>query len=142
MATRSTSLPASPASPAAARGFLRRAIADCGLRVDVDDAVVALSEIASNVVRHAGTPMRIDVDAGAVLHVAVTDQRPDLAIPADRPNELRATWGRGLHLLDSLASRWGETRARGAKTVWFEMDPISPATGPSALADHRAGLPR
>jgi anti-sigma regulatory factor (Ser/Thr protein kinase) len=126
MARRSTSLPASPESPAAARGFVRGAIADTGLDIDVDDALLAVSEVVSNVVRHAGTPMRLDVAARAGLRVAVTDRRPDLGLPSEYQDEPMATRGRGLHLLDAVASRWGETRSAGTKTVWFEIDATAP----------------
>ena len=122
--TRSTSLPATLKSPAAARQFVRDAITESGIAVDVDDATIAVSEIVSNVVCHAGTSMRLDVDAGRALRVAVTDCRPDLQLPVHTGSELFATGGRGLYVVGVLASRWGQSRDdERTKTVWFEIDP-------------------
>ena len=122
--TRSTLLPATLKSPAAARQFVRDAITESGIAVDVDDATIAVSEIVSNVVCHAGTSMRLDVDAGRALRVAVTDCRPDLQLPVHTGSELFATGGRGLYVVGVLASRWGQSRDdERTKTVWFEIDP-------------------
>jgi anti-sigma regulatory factor (Ser/Thr protein kinase) len=123
--TRSTLLPATLKSPAAARQFVRDAITESGIAVDVDDATIAVSEIVSNVVCHAGTSMRLDVDAGPALRVAVTDSRPDLQLPVHTESGLLATGGRGLFVVGVLVSRWGQSRdARmKTKTVWFEIDP-------------------
>ena len=122
--TRSTLLPATLKSPAAARQFVRDAITESGIAVDVDDATIAVSEIVSNVVCHAGTSMRLDVDAGRALRVAVTDCRPDLQLPVHTGSEPFATGGRGLYVLGELASRWGQSRDdEKTKTIWFEIDP-------------------
>ena len=123
--TRSTLLPATLKSPAAARQFVRDAITESGIAVDVDDATIAVSEIVSNVVCHAGTSMRLDVDAGPALRVAVTDSRPDLQLPVRTESGLLATGGRGLFVVGVLVSRWGQSRDERTKTktVWFEIDP-------------------
>ena len=101
-----------------ARELVRDAIVSAGIRVDVDDATVAVSEIVSNVVRHAGTAMLVNVVAGPYLRVEVTDSRPELPVP--QPGRSNggggAVHGRGLRLgphqhdTDARQPRWMFTR--------------------------------
>ncbi|WP_433855233.1 ATP-binding protein [Streptomyces kronopolitis] len=57
---------------------------------------------------------------GGCLRVEVED-------PSTRPPRLRSAsadeeGGRGLHLVDALATRWGTDSSAPGKTVWFELD--------------------
>ena len=54
------------------------------------------------------------------IRVAVYDTDPRL--PAHRVPDQERPGGRGLHLLDQLASRWGAEPTDGGKVVWFELD--------------------
>lgn len=91
-----------------------------------DDArrVVGLlaSELVTNAVKHgpSGGVVRVDVRrSGDRLRVAVRDEsdgRPVRLEPG--PTALS---GRGVMLVDRLASEWGVEPADGAKTVWFEV---------------------
>lgn len=125
-----------PAAAAAARRFVRDTLRLWELtgrsaRQDarVDDAVLLTSELVTNAVLHAGTPVQVtcrllgDQPDGAV-EIAVLDRRPvqlhpDLPRPAAEAAE--RTNGRGLQLPSELASAWGVTYARTAKAVWFRM---------------------
>ena len=40
--------------------------------------------------------------------------------PVPPPSQVR---GRGLNIVDTVASRWGSQHSRRGKTVWFELDP-------------------
>jgi two-component sensor histidine kinase len=100
---------------------VRDTVADTRLSIDVDAAALAASELVSNAVRHAGTSIKLRVVAGRRLRVEVTDSRPELPVAPRRGP--RVLPGRGLTLVDALASRWGHTRGRRTKTVWFELDP-------------------
>lgn len=54
--------------------------------------------------------------------VAVTDESP--ALPVVRHVDPRAVGGRGVMLIDRMASAWGvERHESGAKTVWFTVAP-------------------
>ncbi|HZP27554.1 MAG TPA: ATP-binding protein [Acidimicrobiia bacterium] len=138
MNRRSRALPATRASPAAARQLVRAAIADAGIAVDPDAAALATSEIVANVVQHAHTAMRLEVAVGDTVRVTVTDTRPDLPVPTSLdPDAALATRGRGLQLVDRLSSRWGLFGDRDSKTVWFEIEPA--AAGPRGAPAHAGG---
>lgn len=84
-------------------------------------AELLVSELASNVVRHAATPFTVTVEVAETLtRVSVADGLDvDLRITAARGD---ATSGRGLQILDALADRWGVARRPSGKRVWFELD--------------------
>jgi anti-sigma regulatory factor (Ser/Thr protein kinase) len=99
----------------------------------VDDAVLLVSEIVSNSVRHArlDTSDAIQVrirGSNSMLHVDVVDPGPGFdpnTVPSARPNG-----GWGLRLLDRLATRWGVERNEVTR-VWFELtSSVSPARAP------------
>jgi anti-sigma regulatory factor (Ser/Thr protein kinase) len=135
-----------PAAAAAARRFVRDTLRSWELAGDrgspgeraewtqrdalVDDAVLLTSELVTNAVLHAGTPVQVtcrllgDLSDGAV-EIAVLDRRPAQLRP-DRPHTAaeaaERTNGRGLQLPFELATAWGVTYARAAKAVWFRLD--------------------
>lgn len=88
-------------------------------------AVLLVSELVTNAHQHAGGPAVVDVVVDdRSLRVAVADDDPTLPTQRDAaPYDER---GRGLMLVDALASRWGATRADGGKSVWFELDRARP----------------
>jgi anti-sigma regulatory factor (Ser/Thr protein kinase) len=62
----------------------------------------------------------------AAVWVEVFDT--DLRLPRIRSADETDEGGRGLYLVDQIASRWGSRPTRNGKVVWFEM-PITPAAG-------------
>jgi anti-sigma regulatory factor (Ser/Thr protein kinase) len=110
-----------PSAPGAARRMSRRALA--GWRLEALAPVVELlvSEVVTNAVRHAGSPGQIELRIdGDVLRVEVTDAvagHPEPRHPAPEDPS-----GRGLSIVDTVASRWGIEPAPEGKTVWFELD--------------------
>jgi anti-sigma regulatory factor (Ser/Thr protein kinase) len=93
-----------------------------------DTAALLTTELVSNAIRHTGEELVVSVQvAGGRVRVGVADsshRRPQL-VQVGR----RDTSGRGLHLVDAMADRWGvDPDERGlGKTVWFEL--ASPADG-------------
>ena len=92
-----------------------------------DVAVLLVSEIFSNSVRHsgsgaAGETVTVAVRAGGgVVRVEVTD-RAGPGTPELRPASRDAEGGRGLQLVAGLAARLGWRRRRGGWLVtWFEL---------------------
>ncbi|MFI6008878.1 SpoIIE family protein phosphatase [Streptomyces sp. NPDC051243] len=151
-----TSLPGTPLSPGSARSLVRAALTEWAasglpgteLLSDrlVDDAVVAVSELVTNAVVHAGTDVeltcRLEEDTGALL-VEVLDHHPSRAPrdgEVDAPYET-PEYGRGLRLVARLAESWGVTYRTGAKTVWARLpaeDPVAARDDIEAYAQERA----
>jgi anti-sigma regulatory factor (Ser/Thr protein kinase) len=95
----------------------------------VDDAVLLLSEIVSNSVRHASLDETDAIEvrirgSGSKLRVDVVDPGPGFDPARIQPSKHEGGWG--LRLLDRLATRWGVERNEVTK-VWFELTtPVSP----------------
>lgn len=117
-----------------ARTFVRDALATTDASADVVDAAVLLvSELATNVALHARTDLRITVRLeGSELWAEVKDWNSRVPEPCLAPEG--ATTGRGLRLVDAVATRWGVERDDDGKIVWFaiDLDGASPASGLSS----------
>jgi anti-sigma regulatory factor (Ser/Thr protein kinase) len=91
-----------------------------------DTAVLLLSELVTNSMRHSdsgrpGQTVTVTVlQAGEVIRVEVTDCG-GATVPVLRPGNAAAEGGRGLHLVDSLATRWGVGQDDRNATTWFEL---------------------
>ncbi len=121
-----------PAAVAAARRFVRETL-QSWLAVEqapeghglVDDAVLLTSELVTNAVVHAGTPVQVTCKlADGGLEVLVRDSLPASMVPGlvkDQDVPADSTSGRGLLLPSALASAWGVTYGQAAKAVWFRM---------------------
>jgi anti-sigma regulatory factor (Ser/Thr protein kinase) len=87
---------------------------------DVDTVLLLVSEVVTNAVRHAATPFELTITVdGPAVTVAVVDH--DRAHPPMVRNpKPEDTSGRGLRIIDELASSWGSEPVAGdAKRVWF-----------------------
>lgn len=101
-----------------ARYFLRELLPDLGWDDQIDDACLLVTELVANMALHAGTAGRLRVDAEpGTLRFAVRDRSP--AVPAIRHFSDSATTGRGLRLVDHVATSWGVEPLEGGKEVWF-----------------------
>ncbi|MDI3402370.1 ATP-binding protein [Streptomyces cavernicola] len=95
---------------------------------DAHDAVVLIvAELAANAVQHGRVPgrdfhLRL-LAAGATARAEVTDTRTERVPVPSLPVGADAEGGRGLLLVECLASRWGWTPRSAApgKTVWAEF---------------------
>jgi anti-sigma regulatory factor (Ser/Thr protein kinase) len=91
-----------------------------------DDAALLVSELFGNSVRHSGSgaaggTVTVAVRAwGSVVRVEVTD-RSGPGVPEPRPAGSDAEGGRGLQLVEGLATRWGWRRRGGRTVTWFEL---------------------
>src|SRR4051812_35907929 len=134
-------LPADERSPAAARALVRQVLAAGGRDDALDSALLLVSELSTNGVVHAGTAVDIDVLADEHgVTVTVSDQQSGPVIglgsrplpgqtpahsPIDDFCETDVTvlelseHGRGLLLVDELATAWGTSHHAGGKSVWF-----------------------
>ncbi|MBT2482746.1 ATP-binding protein [Streptomyces sp. ISL-94] len=108
-----------------ARTELRKALQNWGLSELEGDALLVVSELVTNAVRHAVAPMDREIETRYVrlpggLRIEVHDVcagRPEARVP-----DIGADGGRGLFLVSALADRWavGERLGPG-KRVWAEL---------------------
>jgi anti-sigma regulatory factor (Ser/Thr protein kinase) len=103
------------------RSLLDRLIASWRLsdRLVEHDIKLAASELATNAVIHSGKPETATVRLyGQGIRIEVDDRSAALPMLRDAPDALG---GRGLRVVDAVASSWGvETRPVG-KRVWCEI---------------------
>lgn len=84
-------------------------------------AQLLASELVTNALQHGDgdIEMHLSLD-GHVLRVTISDESPQP--PRRRPAAHGSTGGRGLMLLEAMASSWGVTRHPGdGKAVWFAL---------------------
>lgn len=142
--------PDEPAAASHARRFVARTLTEWGLPSLVSDAALAVSELVTNAILHARTPIVVTVAvAEGSAEIAVTDRnlqtprlrphRHDLlgdldAMPAgaeDNPDPRHpglqygpsgsVAAGRGLIILDAITESWGVTQHVSSKDVWARL---------------------
>jgi PAS domain S-box-containing protein len=130
-------LPPRPASVSEARRMIGECLREAGREDLVETAELLVSEIVTNALVHAGTPIDVAfsfLDGG--LRVEVGDGSPHA--PTRRGYGPNAGTGRGLMLLEAMVDEWGVVAEGPGKTVWFQLastsglDDRSP--GPSGTA--------
>ena len=85
-----------------------------------DEAVLLTSELIANAIRHAPPPLCLQVSVSEdALRVHVQDSDP--ARPALTRPDFNSRGGRGVWLIDTLATRWGFHACPPGKEVWFEI---------------------
>jgi anti-sigma regulatory factor (Ser/Thr protein kinase) len=108
--------PGTPEMVEAARGFVREGLAAAPAvpRDVADDALLCLSELAGNAVRHShsGTPggefsVRYEITRGYV-RVEVVDAGGPWGQPFGRQTDTEDEHGRGLHIVQMLGSLYAE----------------------------------
>lgn len=115
-------VPAVPMAVADVRRYVVDACIASGWAGSAETVAVLVSEIATNAVLHAdGHKLRVRVlEVGLRLRIEVRDGSPKLPIPRRAPSH--AENGRGLALVDALATRWGVEAQLDGKTTWFEIE--------------------
>lgn len=128
------SLPKAMSSPACARRAVRELLPERGLDEEQVNAVQAVvSELVANAVLHAESDVdlfvRVDDDAVRVEIVDYGGGVPTMLAPP-----VEADRGRGLMVVDALASRWGVVFEDAWKAVWAEFAVELPAAAMPADA--------
>lgn len=110
-------------APGMVRTALRDRLAEWDLvGDDVQGALLVATELVTNAVEHAGTRLDVLVTYdGAVLQIAVEDGRA--APPRLRQVDHGAPRGRGLRIVDAIATSWGTVPHTTGKTVWAQVVP-------------------
>lgn len=121
-----------PAAVRAARHFVSQKLLTSGDDDLIDEACLVASELASNAVRHVGSPFMVSVQSSAeTVRVAVRD------VSRERPRRITPSQvgGRGLMIVERLSSRWGTDMRPDGKVVWSERDKDRASAGePRAAA--------
>ncbi|MER7752318.1 SpoIIE family protein phosphatase [Kitasatospora sp. NPDC097643] len=107
------------------RRFTRETLAAWGLGALADWAELLTSELITNALVHAGSPTQLRLFCNRALTVEVADQEGEA--PRIRRARAEDEGGRGMHLVNELAHRWGSRRTRDGKVVWFELE-LPPGT--------------
>jgi len=113
-----------PRSAGLARRFLRDRLRVAGVDDDtVDTAELCLSELVTNSILHGGGRTEVQIALDDELTVSVRDEGGPLGGPAapDLDEDPLRVHGRGLQLVEVLASSWGSRRDDGGTTVWFTL---------------------
>ena len=106
-----------------ARHATHEALASWQLAYLEETAVLLVSELVTNAVRHARTGgsmlvLRLE-SAGSWLRIEVHDADPRVPEPRT-PDKLDGS-GFGFVLIEALASKWGVRKATIGKAVWAEL---------------------
>ncbi|WP_313905776.1 ATP-binding protein [Streptomyces malaysiensis] len=104
------------------------------------DLALLAGELIANAIVHTGAPCTVCVTAsGSRVQVEVTDvDRGDLS---PRRADLDDETGRGLFLINALASDWGTRLDRAGKITWFTLGPERALADGLALAPIRTTPP-
>ncbi|MGW3248517.1 ATP-binding SpoIIE family protein phosphatase [Streptomyces sp. NPDC001070] len=126
-----------------ARGFVDDRLRSWGLAEISDDLQLIVSEIVTNALIHAGSDVDVRLRGFADrvrLEVRDSDSNPPVPSPVSLTEEgsARAEHGRGLFIVEALASAWDSSPNGRGKTVWLDVPipgieaagGIEPAAGP------------
>ena len=117
-----TRLASRPETPSRARGILAASCRDWACPQYLESGSLAVSELVTNAVRHAGTDADIRLDltfADDGFTVAVHDEGD--GEPAIAPDRGLQAGGRGLAIVASLSAGWGVEAEGDGKTVWCRL---------------------
>jgi anti-sigma regulatory factor (Ser/Thr protein kinase) len=106
------------ASVGRAREFVRLTVDDLAER---DDAVLLVSELATNAVQHAHGSFEVLVRTDEDQHVWIGVADGSDEVPVLHDTDPKRDRGRGLGIVDRLATAWGVDRRVRGKVVWFTL---------------------
>jgi anti-sigma regulatory factor (Ser/Thr protein kinase) len=121
------------------RHFLRDLVPGWGLHPILDDLELLVSEVVTNALIHAHSDVDVRLrEYPGRLRVDVRDSDPHQPVPVavatgEITPEEESESGRGLHIVDAVATAWGSSPAGRGKTTWFELAvPKQPQPQPQA----------
>ncbi|MBB2909028.1 anti-sigma regulatory factor (Ser/Thr protein kinase) [Streptosporangium becharense] len=121
--------PATPCTVAAVRAWARHLLAGRTPGPVLDDVTLLLSEVVTNAVVHSdsgrtpGGSVTVCLGlGGGMVHAEVIDDGSPGSIPFLRATGADSESGRGLHLVEAIAARWGAHHGVGTgNAVWFRV---------------------
>jgi anti-sigma regulatory factor (Ser/Thr protein kinase) len=121
-------LPATPAAAGLARRFVRGCLCSAQFNVVDDDvvdvAVLLTSELVANAVLYGSPPIRLQLHRQpGTVRIEVHDEGLVFSPLPEATWSLTDEGGRGMPLLDALATSWGihSSRDIAGKTLCFEL---------------------
>jgi anti-sigma regulatory factor (Ser/Thr protein kinase) len=116
-------LPGDPTAAGVARRFVASVLREWDVDGDCIDIVeLCVSELVTNAVIHSGTTSTVTVQADPeYLLVLVQDRGGRGAVRRAEELDPESVSGRGLSLVDALASAWSAEHSTDGTTVWFEL---------------------
>jgi anti-sigma regulatory factor (Ser/Thr protein kinase) len=123
-----------PRSATRARELVREHLDSVAPAEAVEVAALVVTELVTNAVLHARTAiaLSVDVEPGRI-RLRVADESD--VVPARRSYAPEAATGRGLALVDRLATAWGVEPSPRGKTVWAEIAFAAVTTDGSATRE-------
>jgi len=118
-----------PPSAGEARRFVHDYLAERAVP-DPDMAVLLVSVLATNAIRHSRLTFAVSVEvtAAGCVRIAVSDLSS--VLPTPHPADVDDTSGRGLTMVAAIATRWGIDPTPEGERTWFEL------CGGSGCGDH------
>lgn len=111
-------LPPDASAPRLARSTVHDIVGDAR---QLDDVVLAVSELTANAVMHGSGPIELAVHHSAdAITVQVSDEEVTRH-PEVRRASMSSITGRGLSIIDAVAAHWGLTVRDASKSVWCEF---------------------
>ncbi|HEU5390288.1 MAG TPA: SpoIIE family protein phosphatase [Streptosporangiaceae bacterium] len=123
-------LPADPAIVASARRQVAERLANWGLHDAAFTTELVVSELVTNAIRHAQSPIQLRLIRDRTLICEVSDGSS--TAPHLRRARAFDEGGRGLLLVSRLALRWGTRQTPHGKTIWAEQALPGPLAGDQA----------
>jgi len=113
-------LPASPTAAGLARAFVHRCWSGLESAEIIDAVALCVSELVTNALDHAAPPyeLRVARECGR-LRVEVEDASE--RSPVLRALSPTARRGRGIFIVQRIATQWGVEPTPAGKTVWAEF---------------------
>ncbi len=110
-----------PLAPRQARAFVASCMKAWGLADLVDRAELLTSEVVTNAIVHAHSPVRVVVEAQSSSVVVEVKDSARTPVVVEGGEVAEADHGRGMLLVDALSDRWGWWKVEGGKVVWFAL---------------------
>lgn len=129
-------LPTDEAAPGTARALLDQLLRAWQRPQLLVDARIVVSELVANAVQHAGDSgsllLRVHSTGPDTIYVGLSDGSK--INPVIRELSTNEETGRGMHIVEQLAARWGVDPDGDGKRVWVESADSNPRVATVLLA--------